>query len=148
MANVALQFIDQSAAGISTSERRIIRSHVMKGKNGGRPRQSTRKQTTTIHVRRVLTTPGLPGLGSLRSRQLFWNDLCLTLFPQQLDSESTKLMHRCMVFDSHLLLFSFLTYLSGFFDVSDALFPPQFCTKFDIVKSVWVNCVLADEACE
>lgn len=38
--------------------------------------------------------------------------------------------------------------LSGFFDISDALFPPQFCSKFDMVKSIWVNFVLADEACE
>lgn len=36
----------------------------------------------------------------------------------------------------------------GFFDISDALFPQQFCTKFDIIKSIWVNCILADEACE
>ena len=38
--------------------------------------------------------------------------------------------------------------LPGFFDISDALFPPQFCSKFDIIKSIWVNLVLADEACK
>ncbi|RYP50327.1 hypothetical protein DL768_004144 [Monosporascus sp. mg162] len=79
------------------------------------------------HVKRVLTS-SIPGSGCSKPRQLLWNDLCLTSFPQQLDSESTKLMHR------------------WFFDISDALFPPQFCSKFDIVKSTWVNCVLADEA--
>ncbi|RYP11329.1 hypothetical protein DL764_000147 [Monosporascus ibericus] len=66
--------------------------------------------------------------GYSKPRQLLWNDLCLTSFPQQLDPESTKLMHR------------------WFFDISDVLFPPQFCSKFDMVKSIWVNCVLADEA--
>jgi hypothetical protein len=43
------------------------------------------------------------------------------------------------------LIFAYIL-LSGFFDISDTLFPPQFCTKFDIVKSLWVNYVLADEA--
>lgn len=38
--------------------------------------------------------------------------------------------------------------LVGFFDISDELFPPQFCYKFDIIKSIWVNCILQDEACE
>ncbi|KAL1878296.1 hypothetical protein Daus18300_002214, partial [Diaporthe australafricana] len=33
-----------------------------------------------------------------------------------------------------------------FFDISDELFPPQFCSKFDIIKSIWVNCILQDEA--
>lgn len=37
---------------------------------------------------------------------------------------------------------------AGFFDISDTLFPPQFCTKFDIIKSIWVNCILEDESCE
>ncbi|RYP63718.1 hypothetical protein DL771_009143 [Monosporascus sp. 5C6A] len=79
-------------------------------------------------INRVLTSPGIPGSGCSKPRRLLWNDLCLTSFPQQLDSESTKLMHR------------------WFFDISDALFPPQFCSKFDILKSIWVNCILADEA--
>ncbi|CAG8396439.1 unnamed protein product [Penicillium salamii] len=33
-----------------------------------------------------------------------------------------------------------------FFDISDTLFPPQFCVKFNIIQSIWVNCILADEA--
>ena len=44
-------------------------------------------------------------------------------------------------------LFAYML-LSGFFDISDALFPPQFCSKFEMIKSIWVNYVLADEACE
>ncbi|PKX97249.1 uncharacterized protein P174DRAFT_510322 [Aspergillus novofumigatus IBT 16806] len=50
------------------------------------------------------------------------------VMPRPLDSESTVLMHR------------------WFFDISDALFPLQFCTKFDIIKSICVNYILADEA--
>ena len=95
---MTLQFIDQGAVGMgpSESDRRIIRSHVMRGKNAGRPRPSTRKQSTIVHVKRVWTAPGILGSGySKPGRQLLWNDLCFTSFPQQLDSESTKLMHRC-----------------------------------------------------
>ena len=153
---MTLQFIDQGAIGIGPSEpnRRIIRSHVMRGKNAGRPRQSTRKQTPIVHAKRVLISPGIPGPGySKPGRQLLWNDLCLTSFPQQLDSESTKLMHRCMIqcfvfnLSATFFVFAYIL-LSGFFDISDALFPPQFCSKFDMVKSIWVNYVLADKACE
>ncbi|KAH6647334.1 hypothetical protein BKA67DRAFT_523286 [Truncatella angustata] len=122
----ALQFISQDAHGIGSSDRRIIRSHVMRGKTAGKPHHSTRKGVPSIHVRRIIT--GTSSSGFSKSRQLLWNDLCLTTFPQQLDSESTKLMHR------------------WFFDISDALFPPQFCSKFDMVKSIWVNCILADKA--
>ncbi len=98
MTGMTLQFIHQGAIGIgpSESDRRIIRSHVMRGKNAGRPRQSTRRHTTIGHGKRVQISPRIPGpeYSKLR-RQLLWNDLCLTSFPQQLDSESTKLMHRC-----------------------------------------------------
>lgn len=124
MTDMTLQFIDQGAIGIgpSGSDRRIIRSHVMRGKNAGRPRQSTRKQTTNFHVKRVLTVPrilgsgySIPGLG----RKLLWNDLCLTSFPQQLDSESTKLMHRCQ----YNVLFSFYQLLCNSLAWSSFILP-------------------------
>lgn len=156
MPGMTLQFIDQSAVGLgpSESDRRIIRSHVMRGKNAGRPRPSRRKQTTKIHVKRALTSSRILGSANFRpGRRLLWNDLCLTSFPQQLDSESTKLMHRCTYsilpfnLSTAPLVFAHIIF-SGFFDISDALFPPQFCSKFDMIKSIWVNYVLADEACE
>lgn len=145
MTGTAIQFIEQGSVGIGASERRLIRSHVMKGKNAGRPRPSRRKQTSIVHTKRALTPPSTPA--SECPRSLLWNDLCLTSFPQQLDSEATKLMHRCTVFYI-LRSIHLLTHLPGFFDISDTLFPPQFCSKFDIIKSIWVNCILADEACE
>ena len=156
MTGMTLQFIDQGAIGIrpSESDRRIIRSHVMRGKNAGRPRPSRRKQTTIVHLKHPLTSPCvLTSAKCEPGRPLLWNDLCLTSFPQQLDSESTKLMHRCtcsvFAFNPSTTSFPFAyILLSGFFDISDALFPPQFCSKFDMIKSIWVNYVLADEACE
>ncbi|KAF6786566.1 hypothetical protein CSOJ01_15406 [Colletotrichum sojae] len=114
----ALVFIEQNAAGIGKSDRRALRSHVMRGKNAGIPRPSTRRQTTIVPIKRQLKIP----------RRVFWNDFCLTSFPQELDPDSTMLMHR------------------WFLDISDTLFPPQFCHKFDILKSIWVNCILVDEA--
>ncbi|KAI0128356.1 hypothetical protein BJ170DRAFT_324629 [Xylariales sp. AK1849] len=118
-----LQFIHQEITGISKSARRTIRSHVMRSKNAGRPRRSTRKQTKIIHI-----GPNTAGAGCLTPQRLLWNDLSLTSFPQQVDLESTKLIHR------------------WFLDISDKLFPPQFCSKYHILKSIWVNCVLADKA--
>ncbi|KAF6817369.1 hypothetical protein CPLU01_13615 [Colletotrichum plurivorum] len=116
--NPAVVFIEHNAAGIGRSDRRALRSHVMRGKNAGRPRPSTRRQTTIVPIKRQLKIP----------RRVFWNDFCLTTFPQELDPDSTMLMHR------------------WFLDISDTLFPPQFCYKFDILKSIWVNCILVDEA--
>lgn len=92
MTVTTLSFIDQGPLGMgpSESDRHIIRSHVMKGKNAGRPRQSTRKRIAIMHVKHI------PGSGcSKLGPQPLWNDLCLTTFPQQLDAVSTKLMHRC-----------------------------------------------------
>ncbi|KAH7313643.1 hypothetical protein B0I35DRAFT_276468 [Stachybotrys elegans] len=124
-----LQFIVQSEPGVSRSERRKIRSHVMRGKNAGRPRPTTKKPVGLGHLRRTITSWGNgPIAGNSRPNPLLWSDLSLTVFPQQLDIESTKLMHR------------------WFFDISDALFPPRFCTKFDILKSIWADCIQSDAA--
>lgn len=99
---MGLQFIDQKGApgaDVTSAERRLIRSHVMKGKNAGRPRRSTKRQADLLcPVRRVLTwsVPSVVVAPAARPGRLLWSDLSLTSFPQQLDSESTKLMHRCM----------------------------------------------------
>ncbi|KAJ5767045.1 uncharacterized protein N7511_004661 [Penicillium nucicola] len=122
---MALQFIDQSISGIGHSDRRIIRSHVMRGKNAGKQRRSTKKQKNILEPKSLLHAPGS---GYTIPRQVLWSDLCVTSFPEELSSQSMGLMHR------------------WFFDISDTLFPPQFCSKFDIVRSIWVNCILADEA--
>ncbi|KAK1957515.1 hypothetical protein LY78DRAFT_663549 [Colletotrichum sublineola] len=116
--NLSLVFVEQKSTGITTSDRRAIRCHVMRGKNAGRPRPSTRRRATNVPIKRQLMIP----------RRVFWNDFCLTSFPQELDSDSTRLMHR------------------WFHDISDTLFPPQFCYKFDILKSIWVNIMLVDKA--
>lgn len=92
---MVLQFIDQSSNGIGSSGRRIIRSHVMRGKNMGKQRRSTKKQKNVAELKRLL---GAPGSGYVMPRQVLWSDLCLISFPQELDSKSTALIHRCMPF--------------------------------------------------
>ncbi|KAJ5993787.1 hypothetical protein N7451_009511 [Penicillium sp. IBT 35674x] len=123
-----LQFIDQNPNRIGRSDRRIIRSHIMRGKNTGK-RRSTRRQTNV--------PLNAPECGYLIPQPVFWGDLCCTLFPQELDSVSKALKHRRYMLDRQ-----------GFFDMSDALFPPHFCNKFDIYKPIWVNSILGDEACK
>jgi hypothetical protein len=91
---MALQFISQSPSGIGSSDRRIIRSHVMRGKNMGKQRRSATKQKTVVELKHVLNAPKS---GYVMPRQVLWGDLCLTSFPQELDSGSTALMHRCML---------------------------------------------------
>ncbi|KAH9907280.1 hypothetical protein F4778DRAFT_721253 [Xylariomycetidae sp. FL2044] len=126
---MSLQFIGEDpSTGISVSARRIIRSHVMRGKNAGRPRPSKKKPTTTPPIRRVLTWSGPPGQRQPRPQHVFWNDLSLTTFPHQLDAGTTKLIHH------------------WFSDLGDIMWPPQFCSKFDMIKSIWGGSVLADAA--
>ncbi|OQE19770.1 hypothetical protein PENFLA_c018G02359 [Penicillium flavigenum] len=119
-----LQFIHQSLSGIGRSDRHTIRSHVLRGKNTGKQRRSTKKQKNVAELKLYD-----PGFGYVIPRQVLWSDLRVTSFPQELDSQSMGLMHRWF-----------------FFDISDTVFPPQFCTRFDIIKTIWVNYILADEA--
>lgn len=93
-----LQFIDQSKPGIGSAERRLIRSHVMRGKNKGRPRPSWKSKKTTERSKSLWAADGTTLKPSYTiPRQVLWSDLCLTSFPQELDAESTALMHRCML---------------------------------------------------
>jgi hypothetical protein len=91
---MALQFIDQSLSGIGRSDRRTIRSHVMRGKNTGKQRRSTKKQKNVAELKSLLCAPGFE---YVIPRQVLWSDLCVTSFPQELDSQSMGLMHRCML---------------------------------------------------
>ncbi|KAF4283403.1 hypothetical protein KXX16_007460 [Aspergillus fumigatus] len=93
----------------------------MRGKNTGKQRRSIKKQQTVAELKHLFDAPGR---GSVMPRQVLWGDLCLTALPHELNSESTAPMHR------------------------EALFPPQFCTKFNIIQSIGVNYILADEAYE
>lgn len=87
-----LQFVDDTTIG--PKERRLIRSHVMKGKNAGKPRPARArlihrdcqtpeksphddKQGLMIHNKPVIPL-----------NRLFWNDLSLTTYPSPIDSST------------------------------------------------------------
>jgi hypothetical protein len=108
---MALQFINQG--NMSTAERRLIRSHVMKGKNAGRPRPCQKRDRHIVPIRRVLRYQEPPGCEKnsvapakhhnckdalcLCHKQLLWDDLALISFPKQLETESRNLIHQCTV---------------------------------------------------
>ena len=76
---MALQFIDQAPGGIGSSTRRLIRSHVMQGKNKGKQRRPTKKPKNAADFKRLLDTTGG---GYAIPRQVLWGDLCLVSFPK------------------------------------------------------------------
>lgn len=140
MSSTPLQFISQGTAGKRPggSDRRLIRAHVMKGKNAGRPRPSTKKATAIVQIKHPFTatripTTAYPQPAPKAGRPLLWNDLCLTTFPGQLDSESTKLMHRCTSISKsstlpcHITLgLHSLTYSQGFLILAMSYFRLNF----------------------
>lgn len=103
-ADMLLQFI--TASDIGPKERKLIRAHVMKGKNLGRPRRQRRGFRDT---KPVADHPGVIAakaeslpvardmncgrtLGLIR---LFWHDLSLTSFPYPIHSDSRKFVYQC-----------------------------------------------------
>ncbi|KAH8898767.1 hypothetical protein GQ53DRAFT_836819 [Thozetella sp. PMI_491] len=133
-----LQFINHSAIG--REQRRAIRSHVMKGKNAGRPRPP-RRRPDAIPTKPIwdqfrpqkCTNLDVAFMGqdprrSLDLRPLLWNDMTLISFPQQLSSGSSSLLRQ------------------AFFIVGEELYPSKFCKKYDITDSVFVHYLLQDEA--
>jgi hypothetical protein len=102
--NMQLQFIDHGSLG--PVERKRIRSHVMKGKNAGRPRPSRKRQP----VRQRVQCPDVHDTApvhpedwcevqeytrTLALKPLLWDDFALTSFPQPLSSRSRALLHKC-----------------------------------------------------
>lgn len=101
---MTFQFI---TSDIGPDERRLIRSHVMKNKNTGRPRPSRRKEGRA--ATRMITSPSAdvrgnndnivkqPGEGLARSilyDRLICNDLAFAEIPRQ-SVESIELLREC-----------------------------------------------------
>ena len=107
-----IEFIDN--ASMSRKDRRLIRSHVMKGKNLGKTRAAaaegkrkkrqlpTEAPTLDVSVSNqqagclraaIHTAPC--GMNQLGSRRLLWYDFSLASFPKALNDQSRLLVHRC-----------------------------------------------------
>ncbi|OAL56476.1 hypothetical protein IQ07DRAFT_8669 [Pyrenochaeta sp. DS3sAY3a] len=132
-----LQFI--TASDIGPKERKLIRAHVMKGKNLGRSRRQGRVFRET---KPVADHPGviagkaesLPVAGNMNSGRtlglirLFWHDLSLTSFPRPIHSDSRKLVYQWL------------------WVTAKVLYPPEFCSEVDLSHYPWYQYVLEDEA--
>jgi hypothetical protein len=95
-----LQFVSEPTIG--PKERRLIRSHVMKGKNAGKPRPA---RSRLIH--RSIEAPKctandvsdecqLYAKHSLSLPRLFWNELSLASYPCHLGPETEKFVYQRM----------------------------------------------------
>jgi hypothetical protein len=104
LVSMLLQFITD--ASIGPKERRLIRSHVMKGKNAGRPRPSKRQPrdtsvtqheasapTQTGHQSEPVELDRLDGANPLDLKRILWNDLTLTSFPLPMNPSSRKITY-------------------------------------------------------
>jgi hypothetical protein len=101
-----LQFI--ADASIGPKERRLIRSHVMKGKNAGRPRPSKRKLGNASisqgdtrgfashmnHQAKAIDSEAPDYNHMLDLKRILWNDLTLTSFPLHVGPDSRKTIYR------------------------------------------------------
>lgn len=155
-----LQFIDERAVG--PKERRLIRSHVMRGRNAGRPRPSRRKQNDAVDVKRrprVLERQELEHHSAscvpvdhtrnLRLNRVFCNDLTPLPFPEQMDLKSQNLIHQCKnaahkFFGCHKSSNNPI----GFTALVETVYPPRFCSKLDVTNYIWFQYALLDKACQ
>ncbi|KAH8666891.1 hypothetical protein BX600DRAFT_511780 [Xylariales sp. PMI_506] len=137
-----LQFINlhEEPTRIGGEGRRLIRSHVMKGRNTGKSRRTligTPSKRILLRfdclgcsdakiARRVHSCACYKRI--LDMRQLIWNDLALVSVPYQLDRRLRGLIHEC------------------FLVASQTLYPPRFCLSDNSMMSTWIQFVFQDEA--
>ncbi|KAF2451520.1 hypothetical protein P171DRAFT_7734 [Karstenula rhodostoma CBS 690.94] len=124
---------------IGPKERRLIRSHVMTGKNAGRPRPSHRKkrdaatqQITSQHAvthKQDRMVPQRRTQDLQRSNlfdRLVCNDLAFAEIPQQ-STKSIELLRQWLSL------------------IDRRLYPPEFCSRLDFMDYVWLQYVFYDE---
>jgi hypothetical protein len=147
-----LQFVDEPTIG--PKERRLIRSHVMKGKNLGKkraarsqllhrsiedPEVSVNNDTDEyqLHTKHILSLP-----------RLLWNELSLTSYPCHTSPGIDK-----FVFQRTLLSISVPSLVpltnQAYADlriISTALYPSEFCTELNLSQYAWFQYILEDAA--
>jgi hypothetical protein len=151
-----LQFIVEPTIG--RKDRRLIRSHVMKGKNAGKPRpprkalikRATEPTTATVSGASCLRPSELLLLSyehPLLLDRLLWNDLMIASFPECVSPETTKFvyhrMHATTSYHSNFIL----TRFTGLSIVARICYPLEFCLEVNLSKYVWFTYVLEDKAC-
>ncbi|KAF2029430.1 hypothetical protein EK21DRAFT_67800 [Setomelanomma holmii] len=130
-----LQFVTEP--NITPRDRRLIRSHVMRGKNAGRSRPA----------RTPLKHQNLPCISlankkdpepqemlelelkhTLSLDRLLWHELTIASFPDHVGPQTRRFMYRKL----HL--------------ISKALYPPDFCSEVDLSHYAWLQYGLEDKA--
>jgi hypothetical protein len=155
-----IQFITETTIG--PKERRLIRSHVMKGKNAGRPRPSRKSLRHVCTKHQYIRHPTLLTQDQFEAnalevfynerylgmKQLMWNDLTLTSFPHQLSPESRHLVYQCKQAIYPLSVGLSADYYASSWTVAKLLYPPEFCLELDLSQYAWFQYVLQDKACK
>ncbi|KAF1946938.1 hypothetical protein EJ02DRAFT_430485 [Clathrospora elynae] len=132
-----LQFITETTIG--PQERRLIRSHVMKGRNAGRPRPPRRRlqesSITQCDAQKSASPAGLQleaialySRNPLDLKHLLWNDLTLTSFPHNIGPNSRRSIYQ------------------GLWEIGKVLYPSEFCIEVDLSTYIWFQYVLEDKA--
>jgi hypothetical protein len=148
-----VQFITEPTIGVK--ERRLIRSHVMRGKNAGKPRPA---RTQLIHqsLQPVTTTTRncseeflhADYKHTLSLNRLLWNELSLTSYPYRLTAETEKFVYQRMPpidFTAFILL---TRSHAGLWVIAKVLYPSEFCAEVDLSQYVWFQYALEDQACK
>ncbi|KAF2690952.1 hypothetical protein K458DRAFT_326926 [Lentithecium fluviatile CBS 122367] len=140
MSATTLQFITETTIG--PKERRIIRSHVMKGRNAGRsrpPRRSLRHTSRVQPEPKHLAPPekdwlkaneiqALDYKHTLKLKRMLWNDLSLASFPHHVSPASRHFVYQWL------------------WITAKVLYPPDFCSELDLSRYAWFQYVLEDKA--
>ncbi|KAH7095519.1 hypothetical protein FB567DRAFT_586834 [Paraphoma chrysanthemicola] len=88
---------------IGPKDRRLIRSHVMRGKNAGRPRPARtplKHQTFIAPITDIIQDPKPEELQDLDLRhtlkldRLFWNELTIASFPEQISAQTRRFVYQ------------------------------------------------------
>ncbi|KAI0147002.1 hypothetical protein GGR57DRAFT_281483 [Xylariaceae sp. FL1272] len=139
-----LQFVDNSV--IDPKARKLIRSHVMRGKNVGKTRSPRRKDPAVV-AREQVVAERKKAIAREGDKQ---NDVATDLVPSH---RSIVAVTRNICNDRNLLHFpgtltshNMFQLQQLYFYLLDAICPPQFCSPTDLMGWIWFRMVFLDEA--
>ncbi|KAH7414238.1 hypothetical protein DE146DRAFT_24756 [Phaeosphaeria sp. MPI-PUGE-AT-0046c] len=127
-----LQFVNDPTIG--PKERRLIRSHVMRGKNAGKSR-IPRKPLVHRDFKIPILNPQErfdDGDSEIKHiiypHQPLWNELSLTSYPYHIGPEKERFVYQRL------------------WIIAKALYPPEFCTEVNLSQNAWFRYVFEDAA--
>jgi hypothetical protein len=147
-----LQFVSEPTIG--PKDRRLIRSHVMKGKNLGKKRAARNQllhrntEDPKIPVNNDPDEDQLHTKHTLSLPRLFWNELSLTSYPCHTSPGIDRFMFQrtlLSIFIPSLVLLTNHAYVDLRI-ISTALYPSEFCTELNLSQYAWFQYILEDAA--